>query len=155
MFMSFVAGLVFGIGSGMFEKTIAGPLRRKMEFSDSEISILSFAGLMIVAAIIVSAMNFDSSAFWLVLGGAIGAFGIRSFGFGKAKMEERRLAAQADASEMADAAEEFAADTKEALADAKDAVTESVQDVVDDAKDAVKSTSKKAKRAAKKAAEPA
>jgi len=112
MFMSF------------FEKTISGPLRKKMDFSDTEIGILSFSGLMLLAAIVVSAVGANSSAFWLVLGGAIGAFGIRSFIFGKSKMEERRLAAQEAASDMAD-------DVADAAADAKDAVSDVAEDVLE------------------------
>lgn len=148
MLMSFIAGLVFGIGSGMFEKAIRGPLRKQMEFSDTEIGILSFSGLMLLAAIVVSAVGVNSSAFWLVLGGAIGAFSIRSFIFGKSKMEERKLAAAEKAEAMADEAADMAADAKDAAANA-------VEDAVDGAKDATASAVKKAKKAVKKSAEPA
>ena len=127
MFMSFIAGLVFGVGSGMFEKTIAGQLRNKLELSHSEISILSFAGLMLLASIIVSAMNFDSSAFWLVLGGAIGAFAIRGFLFGQSKLEERKQAAQETVSDLTDDAHNVAEEAVEAA-----------KDVAGDVKDAAK-----------------
>lgn len=137
MFMSFIAGLVFGIGSGMFEKAISGPLRKQMDFSDTEIGILSFSGLMLLAAIVVSAVGVNSSAFWLVLGGAIGAFGIRSFIFGKSKMEERRLAAQGAASDLADD------------------VSDVAEDAVDGAKDASAAAVETAKTAVEKTSEPA
>ncbi len=95
MFVSFIAGLVFGVGSGFFEKTIGAPLRKQLDFSDSELSIVSFAALMLLASIIVAALGANSSAFWLVLGGAIGAFAIRGYIFGQAKVEERRVAQKA------------------------------------------------------------
>jgi len=46
---------------------------------------------------LVAALGFNSSAFWLVLGGAIGAFAIRGYALGKSKMDERKeLAAAKD-----------------------------------------------------------
>lgn len=90
MIVSFLAGLVFGVGSGFFERLIGEPLRRQFSLSDSELTILSFGGLMLLAAILVSAMRLDSSAFLLVLGGVIGAFAIRGYALGKTKVEERR-----------------------------------------------------------------
>ena len=90
MFVSFVSGLVFGIGSGFFEKSIGAPLRKQFELSDSELSIVSFVGLMLMAAIVVAAIRANSSAFWLVLGGGIGAFAIRGYLFSKAEVAKRR-----------------------------------------------------------------
>jgi len=90
MIVSFIMGLIFGVGSGGFEKIVGEPIRKHLSLSDSELAILSFAGLMLVASIVVSAMSVDSSAFWLVLGGAIGAFAIRAVLFGKTKVEARR-----------------------------------------------------------------
>lgn len=90
MFFSFIAGLVFGVGSAFVEKAVGPSLRKNMDFTDSELSIVSFAGLMLAASIIVAALGANSSAFWLVLGGAIGAFAMRGYVFGKAKMDERR-----------------------------------------------------------------
>jgi|GEM_PF-5822424 len=137
MFMSFIAGLVFGVGSGVFEKAISGPLRKRIELSDSEVSLVSFAGLMLLAAILVSAMNFDSSAFWLVFGGVVGAFSIRSFVFGKSKMEERRLAAQEAASDLG---EETVSTLEDAAEDVSTATGEIVEDVSEAADDMVKAT---------------
>jgi len=136
MFMSFIAGLVFGAGSGYFEKMIAAPLRKQLSLSDVEMGILSFGGLMLVASIVVSAMGVNSSAFWLVLGGTIGAFAIRSFVFGKAKMEERKLAAQDIASDAADTVKDAADSAKSSARNIADDVTNAGKDAMDAAKDA-------------------
>ncbi len=137
MFMSFIAGLIFGVGSGYFEKMIAGPLRQKLSLSDSELSIVSFAALMLIASIVISAMGVNTSSFWMVLGGAIGAFGIRAYAFGKGQLDERRLASQSatDATEDAvAAAEDLAESAKETVSDAASSAKDAVEDVVDAAK---------------------
>ena len=144
MFMSFISGLIFGAGSGYFEKMIAAPLRKHLSLPDTELGILSFGGLMLIASILVSAMGINSSAFWLVLGGTLGAFAIRSFVFGKSKMEERKLAAQNAASELGD-------DVSDIAGDAKD----SVSNAMENAKEAAKDTASKASNAAKDVVEPA
>ncbi len=127
MFMSFIGGLIFGIGSGYLEKLIAKPLRDQFELSDSELGIISFSALMLVAAILVSAMGVNSSAFWLVLGGAIGAFGIRAYVFGKAEVEKRKLAAQDAAGDLADSASDMADSAADAATDAKNAVKDAAK----------------------------
>lgn len=117
-FVSFVAGLIFGVGSGFFEKLIGPPLRNALSLSDSELSILSFGGLMVLASLVVSSMGVDSSSFWMVLGGMLGAFAIRAVLFGRTKMDERK-----------------------ALRDA----AQSVEDTVDDAADAASETLQEAR----------
>lgn len=98
LFVSFIAGLVFGVGSDFFEKMVEQPLRKSLTLSGSELTIISFGVLMLMASIIVSATGADSSAFWLVIGGMIGAFAIRGFLFSKSKLEERQaLKAATDA----------------------------------------------------------
>lgn len=117
LFVSFIFGLIFGVGSAYFEKIIAEPLRGSFSLSDSELSILSFGALLLLASIVVSAMGADSSAFWLVLGGMIGAFAIRGVAFGRAKMDERK-----------------------ALRDAADAVEERAEDIADTASEVLDKT---------------
>ena len=112
-FVSFIAGLIFGVGSGFFEKLIGPPLRSNFSLSGSELSILSFGGLMLLASIVVSAMSVNSSAFWLVLGGLLGAFAIRAVLFGRTKMDERKSLRDA-AQNMGEQAEEAADGIKEA-----------------------------------------
>ena len=136
MFMSFIAGLIFGVGSGYVEKSIAAPLRNQFDLSDSELGIISFAGLLLIASILISAMGVNTSAFWMVLGGGIGAFGIRAYIFGKAEMDKRRIATQSTASDLAE-------DAADAVADAKDSVSSSVKDLADDMKDAASKVKEK------------
>ncbi len=137
MFMSLIAGLIFGVGSGYFEKMIAEPLRNQFDLSDSELGILAFAGLMLIGAIVISAMGVNTSAFWMVLGGAIGAFGIRAFTFGKAEVERRRLASST-VSDLAD-------DAADAVSNVKDSVSSSAKDLADDMKGAASDAASKIK----------
>lgn len=141
MFFSFIGGLIFGVGSGPFEKIAGASLREKLSLSDSEMGIISFAALMLLASILVSAIGVNSSAFWLVLGGGIGAFSIRAFAFGKSKMDAKKAAVRQEAENWAETADAVGEDLGDAASDLKSAAT----DAADDAKAAVKKAAKKVK----------
>ncbi len=141
MFFSFVAGLIFGAGTGPAEKIAGASLREKMSLSDSEMGIISFAAMMLLASILVSAIGVNSSAFWLVLGGGIGAFAMRAFAFGKTKMDEKKAAALEAADNVAEKADAVGEDLSDAAGDLKS----TAKDAADDAKATVKKAAKKVK----------
>jgi MFS family permease len=126
MFVSLIVGLLFGLGISFAIGPISDLIKDRVEMSERETGMITFGIMMVLAGIVASILTANTSAFWLALGGTIGAFGLRLY----AVAADTIMNPKSPVSDAVDAVEDAAGDVKDAAVDAKDA-----------AKDAVKSKS--------------
>ncbi len=79
MFFSLVIGVVFGFGTAYAAGPLASLTRERFELSERETGIFAFGVVLMVAAIIGSIFGGSLGAFWLILGGLLGAFAMRIY----------------------------------------------------------------------------
>lgn len=88
----FLVAIVAGFVTPQLEEPLARPLVRKlgkvMTFEGAETRLIAFIMAMLVAGI-VSALLESGSAFWVILGGALGYFGVRLVAVGREMLAAR------------------------------------------------------------------
>jgi len=119
---------------------VAGPLteftKNRFELNERETGIASFGAVLVVAGLIGGIIFGGFNAFWLVLGGLLGTFGMRLFALAKARTDDVMAARKS----LAD----------DAAKDAAEAAEDAVEDVVEDVKDVAEETAEKVVKKAKK-----
>ena len=91
--IGFLVALIAGYFTPQLDSPVSVPLRRSISahvpVQEVELRLISFIVAMLAAGLI--AALFDSgSAFWVILGGALGYFGKRLFAAGQREVERRR-----------------------------------------------------------------
>jgi hypothetical protein len=136
----FFTSLVIGVLAGLGVPYVAGPLteftKNRFELNERETGIASFGAVLVVAGLIGGIIFGGFNAFWLVLGGLLGTFGMRLFALAKARTDDVMAARKS----LAD----------DAAKDAAEAAEDAVEDVVEDAKDVAEETAEKVVKKAKK-----
>lgn len=89
----FIAAAIAGFVAPQLDVPVARPLARFMEkhitLEASETRLISFVVAMLAAGIIGSLLG-SGSAFWMILGGALGYFGTRIVAAARAAMDARK-----------------------------------------------------------------
>lgn len=106
MLTSVIFGVVFGLGTGFAIGPVSGFARSHFELTEQDSGTLTFGVLLLLAALLVTLLSGGANAFWLVLGGLIGAFGLRIYAFAMAYVAQ--LSDKTDGA--ADAADEISTD---------------------------------------------
>jgi hypothetical protein len=91
--LGFLAAIGAGFATPYLEAPVARPIAKLMEkhitLEESEIRLIAFIVAMLAAGV-VSALLDSGMTFWVILGGALGYFGSRLVGAGRAMMDARR-----------------------------------------------------------------
>jgi hypothetical protein len=136
----FFTSLVIGVLAGLGVPYVAGPLteftKNRFVLNERETGIASFGAVLVVAGLIGGIIFGGFNAFWLVLGGLLGTFGMRLFALAKARTDDVMAARKSLADDAAKDAAEAAEDVVE---DAKDVAEETAEKVVKKAKKTTKS----------------
>jgi hypothetical protein len=91
--LGFLVGAAAGFLTPHAEDTLARPveraLGRHMTLEPGELRLLSFMLAMLIAGIVAQMLN-SGSAFWVILGGALGYFATRLSAAARIAMDDRR-----------------------------------------------------------------
>ena len=121
-----IFGIILGAICGFGAVYVVAPLKElvgsRVELSEQESGILAFGAVLLAAAIVGAIVAGGVGAFWLVLGGLLGVFGLRIIEFAKVKFGEMS------------SAKDKTVDVVDEVSDKLDAVKEDVADAVSDKK---------------------
>lgn len=143
MLFNLILGAIAGYFSGQAEKVLDDPLKKRFSLSDRDMHLIGFSLVLVVAAVLLSALDIHTRVFWLLLGGLVGVFGNRILAYSKTQVGDRKTKAVEKFDEASQAAER-----------ASSAAAKTASETVTTAKTAVKKTATKAKTTAKKATTP-
>lgn len=93
--LGFICAVIAGFGAKYVQDPLVRPLARalhgKIAIEESEFPLVGFILTMLLAGIAANLMQ-SGSAFWMILGGALGYFAIRIVGAAKAVIDGRGAA---------------------------------------------------------------
>ncbi len=91
--LGFIAGIIAGFLAPHAEAPMARPvaqmLDRHIGLEPGEMRVLAFILVMLIAGVAASLLN-SGTAFWVILGGALGYFGTRIVAAVRSQIEARR-----------------------------------------------------------------
>lgn len=86
----FIVAVIAGLATRQAEEPLARPLARMIapvvKVEPDEVRLFAFIVVMLIAGILSELLR-SGSAFWVILGGALGYFGLRLFAFVKAQID--------------------------------------------------------------------
>ncbi|MFQ1702307.1 hypothetical protein ACJ5NV_17110 [Loktanella agnita] len=90
--LGFIIAVIAGFLTPQLEGPIGGPIVKAMEghipVEPNEKRLIAFMVAMLIAGIASALLN-SGTAFWIILGGVLGYFGLRMYEAGKKYYEER------------------------------------------------------------------
>ncbi len=87
--IALIAGFLAPHAEGPLARPLAAAMRDKVPLAPGELRLLSFILVMLLAGIAAELLD-SGSAFWIILGGALGYFALRLVAAGQALFDQRR-----------------------------------------------------------------